>query len=539
MIAKAKGAIDATKNANNRVIELSLAGKTGEALAAFNKEAAPLDAGILQAFKALVQYQEERIDMRYDEAVKLYGMTRLTTFSVAGTAILLGLLISFLITRSITRPLSRAVELNNRLASGDLDVAVEADRTDETGKLFSSMNKLVQTFKGMVTDINRQTEEMGVGRLGTRADASRHPGEFGKMIEGVNNTIDKLLGQIDVMPNPFLTIDRDFTIQYMNQPGATLLGMTKQQVIGTKCYDHFKTGDCRTANCACATAIQQGISANREVDAHPSGMSLEIAYFASPVRDRNGQVVGASEFVVDQTAIKKAGRIAHKQASFQENEANKLVVNLGRLARGETRIETELAATDEDTRSVGENFAKINRSLEESVEAMNNVAKVAQEIAVGNLLVEIRERSERDELMKALAAMVKKLSQVVSEVKEAADNVASGSQQLSSSSEEMSQGASEQAAAAEEASTSMEQMTSNIRQNADNAMQTEKIAVKSAEAAQSGGKAVAETVRAMKEIANKISIIEEIARQTNLLALNAAIEAARAGEHGKGFAVVA
>jgi methyl-accepting chemotaxis protein len=103
----------------------------------------------------------------------------------------------------------------------------------------------------------------------------------------------------------------------------------------------------------------------------------------------------------------------------------------------------------------------------------------------------------------------------------------------------MSQGASEQAAAAEEASASMEQMTSNIRQNADNALQTEKIAVKSAAAAQEGGQAVVETVAAMKDIAKKISIIEEIARQTNLLALNAAIEAARAGEHGKGFAVVA
>jgi methyl-accepting chemotaxis protein len=85
----------------------------------------------------------------------------------------------------------------------------------------------------------------------------------------------------------------------------------------------------------------------------------------------------------------------------------------------------------------------------------------------------------------------------------------------------------------------MEQMTSNIRQNADNAQQTEKIALKSATDARDGGKAVSETVAAMKEIAGKISIIEEIARQTNLLALNAAIEAARAGEHGKGFAVVA
>jgi methyl-accepting chemotaxis protein len=103
----------------------------------------------------------------------------------------------------------------------------------------------------------------------------------------------------------------------------------------------------------------------------------------------------------------------------------------------------------------------------------------------------------------------------------------------------MSQGSTEQAAAAEEASSSMEQMASNIRQNADNAQQTEKIAQKAAEDAKDGGQAVTDAVKAMKQIAEKISIIEEISRQTNLLALNAAIEAARAGEHGKGFAVVA
>lgn len=135
--------------------------------------------------------------------------------------------------------------------------------------------------------------------------------------------------------------------------------------------------------------------------------------------------------------------------------------------------------------------------------------------------------------------LLRSIARQVADLMEAADNVAAGSQELSSGSEEMSQGASEQAAAAEEASSSMEQMTSMVRQNADNALQTEKIAKKSASDALDGGKAVAATVVAMKEIAAKISVIEEIARQTNLLALNAAIEAARAGEHGKGFAVVA
>ena len=165
----------------------------------------------------------------------------------------------------------------------------------------------------------------------------------------------------------------------------------------------------------------------------------------------------------------------------------------------------------------------------------------AKNVATGDLTqkIEINQKDEIGQLALALNDMVEHIKEVVENVKTAGNNVTAGSQELSSNSEQMSQGATEQAAAAEEASSSMEQMTANIKQNADNSQQTEKIALKSAEDAREGGKAVAETVEAMKAIAGKISIIEEIARQTNLLALNAAIEAARAGEHGKGFAVVA
>ncbi|MEW6220144.1 MAG: methyl-accepting chemotaxis protein [Thermodesulfobacteriota bacterium] len=184
-------------------------------------------------------------------------------------------------------------------------------------------------------------------------------------------------------------------------------------------------------------------------------------------------------------------------------------------------------------------FNAIRNNLNVLITAMDQVAQVAQEIAAGNLLVQVRERSEQDTLMHALADMVRKLSAVVQEVKAAADSVASGSEQLSSSATELSQGATEQSASVEEVSASMEEMAASIRQNADNAVQTERIAIKASGDAKEGGQAVARTVEAMKQIASKISIIEEISRQTNLLALNAAIEAARAGEHGKGFAVVA
>lgn len=178
-------------------------------------------------------------------------------------------------------------------------------------------------------------------------------------------------------------------------------------------------------------------------------------------------------------------------------------------------------------------------AMREMVASNKEVAEAAGKIAAGDLEVELQERSDKDVLIQSLSNMVGKLREVILGVKLAIENVSAGAQAMSASSEEMSQGASEQAAAAEEASSSVEEMTANIRQNADNAIQTEKIALQAASDAQEGGDAVDLTVGAMKNIAEKIMIIEEIARQTNLLALNAAIEAARAGEQGKGFAVVA
>jgi methyl-accepting chemotaxis protein len=174
-------------------------------------------------------------------------------------------------------------------------------------------------------------------------------------------------------------------------------------------------------------------------------------------------------------------------------------------------------------------------------EPLVSAVKVADQLSQGDFTVRIEANTEDEagRLLSAMQRMVQKLGQVIGEVREGAGALAAASAQVSSSSQSLSQGTSEQASSVEETTSSLEQMTATINQNRDHSRQMEQMALQGARDAEEGGRSVKATVEAMTSIAEKISIIEEIAYQTNLLALNAAIEAARAGEHGRGFAVVA
>lgn len=363
--------------------------------------------------------------------------------------------------------------------------------------------------------------------------------EFRPIAAGFNGAIDSFVGFMDSLPTPVMVVDNEYNVQFMNEAGSKLDGKSGKQLIGSKCYNHFKTTDCNTANCACGKSMSSGRSEQREASAKPGNLNLEIAYSAVPVKDIDGKIIGAFEVVTDQTAVKMAMKKMEKISNYQTKESLNLTKGLNSLATGDLNIELKVAQADEDTLETSRMFTDINNAVHQTVKANKEIIAKAQMMAAGDLTVSLQKRSENDELMQSLTDMVKSTAKIISEFRLAAENISSSSQQMSSTAQEMSQGATEQASSAEEVSSSMEQMAANIQQNTENSQQTQKIAVNAAEGITKVAEGAKKTLSNIEEIADKVSIIGEIARQTNILALNAAVEAARAGEHGKGFAVVA
>ena len=489
---------------------------------------------------------------------------------------------------AVIAPLNVAARYVDQISKGTIPAKITDTYNGDFNTIKNNLNQCIEAVNALVADAGVLAKAAVDGKLATRADASKHQGDFRKIVQGVNDTLDAVIGPLNVAAKyvddiskgaipakitdtyngDFNTIKNNLNqcIEAVNALVADAGVLAKAAVEGklaTRADASKHQGDFRKIvqgvdDCLDAVIGPLNVAAKYVDDISKGTIPAKITDtyngdFNTIKNNLNQCIEAVNALVADAGVLAKAavdGKLATRaDASKHQGDYRKIVQGVNDTL--DAVIDPlNVAAKYVDQISKGDippqitdtyngEFNTIKNNLNTLIVAMNDVTKAAEEIANGNLTVSLRERSAQDKLMQALSSMVAGLTRTVSDIRTIAGEVASATQSISTASVQVSNGASAQAASAEEASSSMEEMVSNIKQNADNAQQTDKIANKSAKDAQESGKSVVEAVTAMKEIASKISIIEEIARQTNLLALNAAIEAARAGEHGKGFAVVA
>jgi len=387
------------------------------------------------------------------------------------------------------------------------------------------------------------------GQLDKRANAALFVGGWNKLVSGVNDAISNIVDPLNVTADYVADVSKGvippaITTEYKGQYNViknNLNAMVKMM------SDLLEQTDI-----IIKAAADGQLEKRANAELFVGGWNKLVA----GINDTITNIVDPLNVTADYVDRISKGQIPPKISTVYKGDYNTIKTNLNACIDAVDRMVNDanmLAAaavagklsTRADVSKHQGDFAKIvqgvNDTLDGVIDPIHDVQRVMAAMEQGDMTQHITKTYQGDfaTLKDALNNTIVKLADTVGQIITAADALSNASGQVSATAQSLSQASSEQAASVEETTASLEQMTASVSQNTENAKVTDNMASKAAKEAAEGGVAVGQTVEAMKSIADKIGIIDDIAYQTNLLALNAAIEAARAGEHGKGFAVVA
>jgi len=503
-----------------------------------------------------------------------------------------GLLLGFAISaalgvavvRSITRPIAKAVNSANLIASGQLDEPIDDSGHDEAARLAQAMARMQKDLRERI-EVDRRTAaeanrvKQALDRCSTNvmvADPDGHivylNDSVMKMLRGNEQELRKNLPSFDTSKLQ----GQNFDVFHKNPAHQrNLLGNLQGEyrsrikvgnltfdLIANPVYDEQRqrlgtvvewkdvthelvARERELAESAANSRIKQALDvcSTNVMLANTDGQIIYMNRAASQMMERNQADLRRSLPSFDARQLIGANFDQfHRNPAHQRNMLGELRKEYSTeiVVSGLTFGLTANPIFDAQGARLGTVVEWKDRTAE--VAAEHEVSDIVEGATQGNFATRI-DVGNKEGFMRLVGekfnSLIETMSHTIVQVRAAADQLGSASGQVSQTSQSLSHAASQQAASVEETTASLQEMASSVQQNAESAKLTDGMATRAAQEAMDGGQAVSMTVDAMKQIATKVGIIDDIAYQTNLLALNAAIEAARAGEHGKGFAVVA
>ncbi len=448
----------------------------------------------------------------------------------------------------------------DRIGKGDIPGKLTEAYSGEFDRIRTNLNTCIDNVNALVADVGMLAKAAVDGRLSARADASRHSGGYRKIVEGVNATLDAVIGPLNVAADYVDKIGKGVIPPEITDSYSGDFNVIKGNL--NACIDGL--GGLREA-----TTITQKMAGNdytQRVDGNYVGIFAELATGLNGVQERIHHVIGTVQRVSegnleDLPEYKKLGRRSEHDElvpalTAMMTKIQTLIADVGMLSQaaveGKLSTRADAAKHSGDYRKIVEG---VNQTLDAVIRPVQEAGSVLKKIAAGDLTAQVtgNYQGEHADIKNDINAMTESLRASMRSIAENANSLSSASEELTATSQQMSANAEETSAQANLVSASAEQvnknlqtvatgteeMSASIKEIAKNAHESAKVATGAVRVAEDTTQIVSKLGDSSTEIGQVIKVITSIAQQTNLLALNATIEAARAGEAGKGFAVVA